>query len=215
MNNIKWTRIKEHLIPSIMQEIDIICKRYNDLIDKIKKNRNRKDIINLFKLKKNISLRIEELENYFDDNLNNQRMLILEKGIIELKKVLFYNPDINNELKDSDLNYFRGLNIDLKKLGIDKKSKSAQKSIKSATKVNLKVNNSSKKYNSNVNKKINLSSKKVLNKEEEKNISENNNNNNTLSEDKIIIKKKIQIRLTDEEFRLLQKLKAQKTMTLK
>ena len=215
MNNIKWTRIKEHLIPSIMQEIDIICKRYNDLIDKIKKDRNRKDIINLFKLKKNISLRIEELENYFDDNLNNQRMLILEKGIIELKKVLFYNPDINNELKDSDLNYFRGLNIDLKKLGIDKKSKSAQKSIKSATKVNLKVNNSSKKYNSNVNKKINLSSKKVLNKEEEKNISENNNNNNTLSEDKIIIKKKIQIRLTDEEFRLLQKLKAQKTMTLK
>ena len=213
MNNIKWTRIKEHLIPSIMQEIDIICKRYNDLIDKIKKDRNRKDIINLFKLKKNISLRIEELENYFDDNLNNQRMLILEKGIIELKKVLFYNPDINNELKDSDLNYFRGLNIDLKKLGIDKKSKSAQKSIKSATKVNLKVNNSSKKYNSNVNKKINLSSKKVLNKEEEKNISENNNN--TLSEDKIIIKKKIQIRLTDEEFRLLQKLKAQKTMTLK
>ena len=215
MNNIKWTRIKEHLIPSIMQEIDIICKRYNDLIDKIKKDRNRKDIINLFKLKKNISLRIEELENYFDDNLNNQRMLILEKGIIELKKVLFYNPDINNELKNSDLNYFRGLNIDLKKLGIDKKSKSAQKSIKSATKVNLKVNNSSKKYNSNVNKKINLSSKKVLNKEEEKNISENNNNNNTLSEDKIIIKKKIQIRLTDEEFRLLQKLKAQKTMTLK
>ena len=213
--NIKWTRIKEHLIPSIMQEIDIICKRYNDLIEKIKKERNRKDIINLFKLKKNISLRIEELENYFDDNLNNQRMLILEKGIIELKKVLFYNPDINNELKDSDLNYFRGLNIDLKKLGIDKKSKSAQKSIKSATKVNLKVNNSSKKYNSNVNKKINLSSKKVLNKEEEKNISENNNNNNTLSEDKIIIKKKIQIRLTDEEFRLLQKLKAQKTMTLK
>ena len=212
--NIKWTRIKEHLIPSIMQEIDIICKRYNDLIEKIKKERNRKDIINLFKLKKNISLRIEELENYFDDNLNNQRMLILEKGIIELKKVLFYNPDINNELKDSDLSYFRGLNIDLKKLGIDKKSKSAQKSIKSATKVNLKVNNSSKKYNSNVNKKINLSSKKVLNKEEEKNISENNNNN-TLSEDKIIIKKKIQIRLTDEEFRLLQKLKAQKTMTLK
>ncbi len=212
MNNIKWTRIKEHLIPSIMQEIDIICKRYNDLIDKIKKDRNRKDIINLFKLKKNISLRIEELENYFDDNLNNQRMLILEKGIIELKKVLFYNPDINNELKDSDLSYFRGLNIDLKKLGINKKNKSAQKSIKSATKVNLKVNNSSKKYNSNTNKKINLSSKK-LNKEEEKNISENNNN--ILSEDKIIIKKKIQIRLTDEEFRLLQKLKAQKTMTLK
>jgi len=214
MNNIKWTRIKEHLIPSIMQEIDIICKRYNDLIDKIKKDRNRKDIINLFKLKKNISLRIEELENYFDDNLNNQRMLILEKGIIELKKILFYNPDINNELKETDLNYFRGLNIDLKKLGINKKNKNTQKSIKSATKVNLKANNnSSKKFNSNFNKKINFSSKKVLNKEEEKNISENNYN--TLSDDNVIIKKKIQIRLTDEEFRLLQKLKAQKTMTLK
>jgi hypothetical protein len=212
MSVIHWTRIKEHLIPTIIQEIEIIGNKYVDLINKMKERKTEEVINNFFQMRKDISNRIEELENYFDDNLNNQRMLILEKGIIELKKVLFYNPDINNELKDSDLSYFRGLNIDLKKLGINKKNKSAQKSIKSATKVNLKVNNSSKKYNSNTNKKINLSSKK-LNKEEEKNISENNNN--ILSEDKIIIKKKIQIRLTDEEFRLLQKLKAQKTMTLK
>jgi hypothetical protein len=214
MNIIKWTRIKEHLIPSIIQEIDITCKKYLDLIEKIKKDRNRKDIINFYNLKKSISNRIEELENYFDDNLNNQRMLILEKGIIELKKILFYNPDINNELKESDLNYYRGLNIDLNKFGINKQQKNTQKNIKSATKANLKINNSSKKYNSNVNKKIsNSSTKKVLSKEEESVF--NNNNSNILSNDKIIIKKKIQIRLTDEEFRLLQKLRAQKAITLK
>ena len=54
----------------------------------------------------NISKRIEELENYFDENFGNYRMNILQKGIFKLKKLLFYNLDNNNEPKETDLPEF-------------------------------------------------------------------------------------------------------------
>jgi hypothetical protein len=96
MNNIKWTRIKEHLIPSIMQEIDIICKRYNDLIDKIKKDRNRKDIINLFKLKKNFLLNFnnsDELNLYIRNHLLND--CINDFGI---DKIIYKSKNIRKSI---------------------------------------------------------------------------------------------------------------------
>ena len=37
----------------------------------------------------NISKRIEELENYFDENFSNYRMNILQKGIFQLKSYYF------------------------------------------------------------------------------------------------------------------------------
>jgi hypothetical protein len=29
----KWTRIKEHLLPSIMQEIDVVTDKYTSIFD--------------------------------------------------------------------------------------------------------------------------------------------------------------------------------------
>ena len=113
MSIIHWTRIKEHLIPTIIQEIEIIGNKYVDLVNKMKERKTEEVINNFFQMRKDISNRIEELENYFDDNLGNPRILILEKGIFNLKKLLFYNPDKNNDLEDSDLKEFRGLTIDL------------------------------------------------------------------------------------------------------
>ena len=37
----------------------------------------------------NISKRIEELENYIDENFGNYRMNILQKGIFQLKSYYF------------------------------------------------------------------------------------------------------------------------------
>ena len=52
-------------------------------------------------------------------------MLCLEKGIINLKKLLFYNPDINNELEEADLENFRGLTVDMNKIGFFSSSPSS------------------------------------------------------------------------------------------
>ena len=54
----------------------------------------------------NISKRIEELEIYFDENFGNYRINILQKSIFQLKKLLFYNLDNNNEPKETDLSEF-------------------------------------------------------------------------------------------------------------
>jgi hypothetical protein len=187
MSIIHWTRIKEHLIPTIIQEIEIIGNKYVDLINKMKERKTEEVINNFFQMRKDISNRIEELENYFDDNLGNPRILILEKGIFDLKKLLFYNLDKNNDLEDSDLKEFRGLTIDL----------------------NLIEENFPFKNNRNGIKKNNKNGKLNLNKLNKKN-SENNFNEKEEKNKNLPIKRKIQIRLTDEEYRLLQKLKDKK-----
>ena len=114
-------------------------------------------------------------------------MVILQKGIFQLKKLLFYNPDKNNDLEDSDLKEFRGLTIDL----------------------NLIEENFTFKNNRNGIKKNNKNGKLNLNKLNKKN-SENNFNEKEEKNKNLPIKRKIQIRLTDEEYRLLQKLKDKK-----
>ena len=113
MSVIHWTRIKEHLLPSIIQEIEMVGNKYVDLINKMKERKTQQVLDKFFQMRIDISKRIEELENYFDDNFGNPRMVILQKGIFQLKKLLFYNPDKNNDLEDSDLKEFRGLTIDL------------------------------------------------------------------------------------------------------
>ena len=47
----------------------------------------------------NISKRIEELENYFDENFGNYRMNILQKGIFQLKSYYFIILIITMSLK--------------------------------------------------------------------------------------------------------------------
>ena len=147
MSIIHWTRIKEHLIPTIIQEIEIIGNKYVDLVNKMKERKTEEVINNFFQMRKDISNRIEELENYFDDNLGNPRILILEKGIFNLKKLLFYNPDKNNDLEDSDLKEFRGLTIDLNQI-------EENFPFKNFTKNNVKKNiNKNSKLNNKNNKK--------------------------------------------------------------
>ena len=128
------------------------------------------------------------MKNYFDDNFGNPRMVILQKGIFQLKKLLFYNPDKNNDLEDSDLKEFRGLTIDLNQI-----------------EENFPFKNFTK---NNVKKNINKNSK-LNNKNNKKEKEDKNNDDDDLIKN-LPIKRKLQVRLTNEEYELLQKLKAKK-----
>ncbi len=187
----KWTSIKLHLLPLIMQEIEVCEKNYIDLINKIKAKRTKQLIDEFLEMRLDISKRIEELEDYFDENFGNIRMNILEKGIFQLKKLLFYNPDKNNDLEDSDLKEFRGLTIDLNQI-------EENFPFKNYTKNNMKKN-------INKNSKLNNKNKKKENEDK-------NNDEDDLIKN-LPIKRKIQVRLTDEEYELLQKLRAKKLNT--
>ena len=188
MSVIHWTRIKEHLLPSIIQEIEMTGNRYVDLINKMKERKTQQVLDKFFQMRIDISKRIEELENYFDDNFGNPRMVILQKGIFQLKKLLFYNPDKNNDLEDSDLKEFRGLTIDLNQI-----------------EENFPFKNFTK---NNVKKNINKNSK-LNNKNNKKEKEDKNNDDDDLIKN-LPIKRKLQVRLTNEEYELLQKLKAKK-----
>ena len=88
----KWRRINPHLLPLIMQEIEVYEKNYIDLINKMKIERTKQSLDEFLRMRLDISKRIEELEKYFDENFGNTKIHILGKCIFKLKKLLFYNP---------------------------------------------------------------------------------------------------------------------------
>ena len=218
----KWTSIKLHLLPLIMQEIEVCEARYIDLINRIKAKKTKQLVDEFLEMRIDISKRIEELEDYFDENFGNVRMNILEKGIFQLKKLLFYNPDKNNDQEEADLPEFTGLVMDLNL--IEKNIIKNQEFAKNLRQSNLKGPESAKmratmRATMRNNKQGNLKksmgrdnnvgkSKSIKEKEDEI----MGNNDNAVEDDfgGKTIKKRLRIRLTDEEYRLLQKLKAKK-----
>ena len=221
----KWTSIKLHLLPLIMQEIEVCEKNYIELINKIKEKKTKKLIDEFLEMRLDISKRIEELEDYFDENFGNIRMNILEKGIFQLKKLLFYNPDKNNDQEEADLPEFTGLVMDFNL--IEKNNFSNQEFVKNMRQSNIKIAQESKlratmratmrasKYPQNMRKtrgpnlrETTMRNRMTIAKEKEEIMETDNLEENNIEDN--IIKKKLKIRLTDEEYRLLQKLKAKK-----
>ena len=218
----KWTSIKLHLLPLIMQEIEVCEARYIDLINRIKAKKTKQLVDEFLEMRIDISKRIEELEDYFDENFGNVRMNILEKGIFQLKKLLFYNPDKNNDQEEADLPEFTGLVMDFNL--IEKNVIKNQEFAKNLRQSNLKGPESAKmratmRATMRNNKQGNLKksmgrdnnigkSKSIKEKEDEM----MGNNDNAVEDDfgGKTVKKRLRIRLTDEEYRLLQKLKAKK-----
>ena len=225
----KWTSIKLHLLPLIMQEIEVCEARYIDLINRIKAKKTKQLVDEFLEMRIDISKRIEELEDYFDENFGNVRMNILEKGIFQLKKLLFYNPDKNNDQEEADLPEFTGIVMDFNL--IEKNNFANQEFVKNMRQSNIKYAQDSKmratmratmrasKYPQNLRKtkapnmrETNVNnfnrSRITMAREKEETIETENLDENNIEDN--IVKKKLRIRLTDEEYRLLQKLKAKK-----
>ena len=218
----KWTSIKLHLLPLIMQEIEVCESRYIDLINRIKAKKTKQLVDEFLEMRIDISKRIEELEDYFDENFGNVRMNILEKGIFQLKKLLFYNPDKNNDQEEADLPEFTGLVMDFNL--IEKNVIKNQEFAKNLRQSNLKGpeaakmratmratmrNNKQGNLKKSMGRDNNLGKSKSMKEKEDEIMG---NNDNAVEDDfgGKTVKKRLRIRLTDEEYRLLQKLKAKK-----
>ena len=218
----KWTSIKLHLLPLIMQEIEVCEARYIDLINRIKAKKTKQLVDEFLEMRIDISKRIEELEDYFDENFGNVRMNILEKGIFQLKKLLFYNPDKNNDQEEADLPEFTGLVMDFNL--IEKNIIKNQEFAKNLRQSNLKGpeaakmratmratmrNNKQGNLKKSMGRDNNIGKSKSIKEKEDEIMG---NNDNAVEDDfgGKTVKKRLRIRLTDEEYRLLQKLKAKK-----
>lgn len=228
----KWTSIKLHLLPLIMQEIEVCEKNYVELINKLKTKKTKQLIDQFLEMRTDISKRIGELEEYFDENFGNVRMNILEKGIFQLKRLLFYNPDKNNDQEEADLPEFTGLVIDFNQIQKNSlKNQEFSKNIRqnaskgqhdAKMRSTMKPNMRNNKYPQNVRKTVggpvsgggaNLRENGMMSKSKTIQVKEKDEKNDITEEDDFggkKVKKKLKIKLTDEEFRLLQKLKAKK-----
>ena len=184
------------------------------------KNSKSPEVLNeYFQLKIAISSRIETLETFYDDNLNNPRYLTLEKGIIKLKRLLFYYPDANNELEEPDIPSFRGLVIDAKHIpnyskGSNQKGNPRTKVTTPGKDVENGLQSPMKKKGNEKNKRgqVLFQSVSAAGKTGYKTIKENKENSlKSESETKKIIK----VRLSADEYKLLEKLKAKRMLTVK
>ena len=127
----KWLPLKMNYLPLIFQEINFVTEDYIHLLSKIReKQKNAKENINennenlndkqtekenkdendedlelLIKkyngLRERISKRINELEDFYEDNLQDVRVSNFEKARLRLKKLLMYSFENINRIENS------------------------------------------------------------------------------------------------------------------
>ena len=113
-------------LPLIFQEINFVTEEYINLLNKIRKNNQEKDnsqknkekeenqseekkeeedveisIKKFNGLRESISKRINELEDFYEDNIEDVRVSNFEKARLRLKKLLMYNYDVISKIENS------------------------------------------------------------------------------------------------------------------
>ena len=93
----KWISLKMNMIPLIFQEIDNVTEQYINLLNSIRKvNFNENDEnkfeyennLNEFnELRESITKRINELEDFYENNIEDIRVNNFEKARLRLKKL--------------------------------------------------------------------------------------------------------------------------------
>ena len=169
----KWISLKMNMIPLIFQEIDNVTEQYINLLNSIRKinfneNDNNKfeyeNNLNEFnELRESITKRINELEDFYENNIEDIRVNNFEKARLRLKKLLMYDVDIMNRIEDE--NY----DDDDENISSNEKNKNDKKKIDEAKKRNYQYSNylknekkikNEKDKNGNV-PKLNIPTKKI------------------------------------------------------
>ena len=121
----KWLPLKMNYLPLLFQEINFVTEEYISLLSKIRerdkkeednKNQdddeiNKKDIDNeedieiIIKkyngLRESISKRINELEDFYEENIEDVRVSNFEKARLRLKKLLMYSYENISRVENS------------------------------------------------------------------------------------------------------------------
>ena len=119
----KWLPLKMNYLPLIFQEINFVTEEYINLLSKIREkqknqskneenkeqpqneNGNDEDLEIIIKkyngLRESISKRINELEDFYEDNIEDVRVSNFEKARLRLKKLLMYSYENINKVENS------------------------------------------------------------------------------------------------------------------
>jgi len=158
-----------NMIPLIFQEIDNVTEKYINLLNSIRKineNDNNKfeyeNNLNEFnELRESITKRINELEDFYENNIEDIRVNNFEKARLRLKKLLMYDIEIINRIENE--NY----DDDDENISSNEKNKNDKKKIDEAKKRNFQYSNylkNEKKIKNEKDKndnKLNIPNKKI------------------------------------------------------
>lgn len=119
----KWITLKMNMIPIIFQEIDNVTETYISILNNIRKantseeqtkeqiqqkeefNELRESVTihpnNYIHIQLQITSRINELEQFYDDNIEDIRVTYFEKARLRLKRLLMYDIDTINRIENS------------------------------------------------------------------------------------------------------------------
>jgi hypothetical protein len=123
----KWLPLKMNYLPLIFQEINFVTEEYINLLSKMREKEKNKDenkinenkdkdekdkenededdieiIIKKYNgLRESISKRINELEDFYEDNIEDVRVSNFEKARLRLKKLLMYSYENINRIENS------------------------------------------------------------------------------------------------------------------
>lgn len=92
----KWVELKYFLFPLFIQQIEKVEKYYMSLIKEISIKKDKGKEAMLDELKNDIVNRIEEIDNFIEDNFEKENVLHFEKGRLKLKKLILINPNQSN-----------------------------------------------------------------------------------------------------------------------
>ena len=104
----KWISLKMHMLPIIFQEIDFVTEKYITILNYLRKEKEESDEKKIEKEKKEfielreeITKRINELEDFYEENIEDIRVNNIEKARLRLKKLLMYDIETINKIENS------------------------------------------------------------------------------------------------------------------
>jgi hypothetical protein len=84
-----WLKLKLHLIPSISQEVDTVCKTYEHLLSESSKKEKLKELLIL---QASIRGRIQEFDELYEKHYDDPLIVHFEKQKLRLRKLLQKEP---------------------------------------------------------------------------------------------------------------------------
>jgi len=164
-------RLKIYLLPLIMQEVDAVTEKFINLINVLRVNDDPESNTEFLNMRAEITKRIEQLEQFFEENIRDTRVAYIEKARIKLKKLLMYDPDVLNKMQSqNNHDMFDEEEVKQKEVNVLYFNKKKESSNTEATERASSPNNANKKIsakavnNVNINRTVNVTISSTTNK---------------------------------------------------
>ena len=95
----KWIPLKIYQGDLLLKEVEYVCKIYNSIVQQFKNNKTEENRHKYVNIRDEIKKRIFEINNFYSNNINDNRIGIFEQGKNILEEILKNQVQINNCIK--------------------------------------------------------------------------------------------------------------------